>query len=274
MGTQDRGSRPTIEVGIFGGSGFYELFEDTSERIRVDTPYGAPSAPVVVGTIGGRTVGFMARHGVDHEVPAHAVNYRANMWAMKELGASDVILPCAAGSLQPGIAPGDVVVADQLIDRTWRRVDTYFDGPVTTHIGFAEPYDAEMRDTVVDAAGTKGLTVHDGGTLVVIEGPRFATRAESTWFTQMGWHVINMTAYPEAPLARELEMAAVNISLVTDYDTGVVAAEDIEPVSAHQVMEVFRANLAKLRDLLDAVVPALPLSADRPALHALDSARL
>jgi 5'-methylthioadenosine phosphorylase len=265
---------PRIDVAVFGGSGFYELFDDESEHVRVETPYGAPSSRVAIGRIGGRSVGFLPRHGAEHQYPAHAINYRANLWAMKHLGASDVVLPCAAGSLQAGIAPGDVVVSDQLVDRTRRRIDSYFDGPVTTHVGFAEPYDAEMRTTVIDAARSQGLTVHDRGTVVVIDGPRFATRAESAWFTQMGWDVVNMTAYPEAVLARELEMAAVNISMVTDYDAGVVSSADVEPVSAQQVVEVFRANLAKLRDLLATAVPALPLSPDRPAHRALDDARL
>jgi 5'-methylthioadenosine phosphorylase len=271
------GGAPTgasIEVGVFGGSGFYELFDDDAEQVRVDTPYGAPSGPVAVGTIGGRPVGFMPRHGAEHQYPAHAVNYRANLWAMKHLGASDVVLPCAAGSLQPGIAPGDLVVCDQLVDRTRRRVDSYFDGPVATHVGFAEPYDAEMRATMVASARSLDLSVRDGGTVVVIEGPRFTTRAESAWFTAMGWDVVNMSAYPEAILARELEMAAVNISLVTDYDAGVVASGGVEGVSARQVVEVFQANVARLRMLLDVAVPALPLSAERPARRALERARL
>lgn len=274
MSTASRPDLPRIDVGLFGGSGFYELFDDRAERVRIDTPYGPPSAPVAVGRIGGCRVGFMPRHGMHHELPAHAVNYRANLWAMKQLGATDVVLPCAAGSLQPHIAPGDMVIADQLVDRTRRRVDTYFDGPIATHVGFAEPYDAEMRSTVVASARERGITVHDRGVVVVIDGPRFATRAESASFTQMGWDVINMTAYPEAVLALELEMAAVNISLVTDYDAGVVAAEGVEPVSAQQVVEVFRSNIERLRELLDTAIPALPRSEDRPALRALDSARL
>lgn len=274
MGSPSRSALPHIDVGLFGGSGFYELFDDEAERVRIDTPYGPPSAPVAVGSIGGRSVGFMPRHGLHHELPAHTVNYRANMWAMKELGATDVVLPCAAGSLQPNIAPGDIVIADQLVDRTRRRVDTYFDGPIATHVGFAEPYDEEMRRTFVAAGQEQDLEIHDVGTVVVIEGPRFATRAESHWFTRMGWDVVNMTAYPEAVLAAELEMAAVNLSLVTDYDAGVVASERVEPVSAQQVIEVFKANIERLRHLLEAAVPALPLSRDRPALRSMDAARL
>ena len=211
--------------------------------------------------IGDCRVGCMPRYGEHHELPAHRVNYRANLWEMQQLGATDVVLPCAAGSLQAHISPSDMVVADQIVDRTRDRGDTYFDGPVATHVGVAEAYDAQMRTTVVAAARERGIAVHDGG-VVVIEGPRFATRAESAFSTQMGWDVITMTAYPEAVLARELEMAVVNISLVTDYDAGVVAAEGIEPVSAHQVVEVFRSNIARLRERLDTAIPALPRSED------------
>jgi 5'-methylthioadenosine phosphorylase len=261
-----------IDVGIFGGSGFYSLLPNARE-VTLDTPYGSPSAPLVVGEVGGRSVGFMPRHGVRHQLPPHAINYRANLWAMHHLGASDVILPCAAGSLQKDVAPGSFVICDQVVDRTSGRKDTFYDGPETTHITFAEPYDAEMRRVAIDAATRLGITVHERGTLVVIQGPRFSTKAESKWFSAMGWEVINMTQYPEVVLARELEMAALNISLITDYDVGLEDDEDIEPVSHAAVVEVFSANNAKLRDLLFEIVPALPLSADRPARRALEGAR-
>lgn len=262
-----------IQVGIFGGSGFYSLLSDAREVV-VDTPYGEPSAPVVIGEIEGRTVGFMPRHGVKHTIPPHKINYRANLWAMKSLGATDVILPCAAGSLQRHIEPGSFVIADQVVDRTTGRIDTFYDGPETTHISFAEPYDAEMRQVALECARELGIPVHDGGTIVVIQGPRFSTKAESKWFSSMGWEVINMTQYPEVVLARELEMAALNISLITDYDVGLEDDPDIEPVSHAAVIETFEANNAKLRDLLFAIVPRLPLSPDRPALHALEGARI
>jgi len=262
----------TIQVGIFGGSGFYELLGDARE-VTVDTPFGEPSAPVVVGEVGGRSVGFMPRHGLKHQLPPHKINYRANLWAMKELGASDVILPCAAGSLQKHVEPGHFVIADQVVDRTSGRIDTFYDGPETTHVSFAEPYDAEMRDTAIAAARSLGITVHERGTIVVIQGPRFSTKAESKWFSSMGWEVINMTQYPEVILARELEMAALNISLITDYDVGLEDDPDVEPVSHAAVVETFQANNAKLRDLLFEIIPALPLSPDRPALSALTGAR-
>ncbi len=261
-----------IQVGIFGGSGFYELLDDARE-VTIGTPYGEPSAPVVVGEVGGRSVGFMPRHGVRHQLPPHAINYRANLWAMKQLGATDVILPCAAGSLQRHVEPGHFVICDQVVDRTSGRRDTFYDGPETTHVTFAEPYDAEMREVAVASARSLDITVHERGTLVVIQGPRFSTKAESKWFSAMGWEVINMTQYPEVVLARELEMAALNISLITDYDVGLEDDPDIEPVSHAAVVEVFTANNAKLRDLLFDIVPKLPLSPDRPALRALDGAR-
>lgn len=261
-----------IAVGIIGGSGFYELLDDARE-VDVGTPYGAPSAAIVIGDIGGRPVGFLPRHGRRHELPPHRVNYRANLWALAELGATDVILPCAAGSLQPDVMPGHFVIADQLVDRTRNRVDTFYDGPRTTHVSLADPYDDELRSIAVATAHELGIPVHDGGTVVVIEGPRFSTRAESRFYSTMGWQVINMTQYPEAALARELQMAAVNISLITDYDVGLDDDSALPPVSKDQVVEVFNANNDKLRDLLYAMVPRLPLSPDRPALHALEGAQ-
>jgi 5'-methylthioadenosine phosphorylase len=262
-----------IQVGIFGGSGFYELLDDARE-VKVDTPYGEPSAPIVIGDVGGRAVGFMPRHGRDHELPPHRINYRANLWAMSQLGATDVVLPCAAGSLQPTVAPGDFVIADQVVDRTRGRIDTFYDGPQTTHVSFADPYDEEMRQTAIATARRLGITVHERGTIVVIQGPRFSTKAESRWFSAMGWEVINMTQYPEVILARELQMAAVNISLITDYDVGLTDDPDVPPVSHEAVIEVFEANNARLRELLFAMVPELPLSPDRPALSALRGARV
>ncbi|MGI8574270.1 MAG: S-methyl-5'-thioadenosine phosphorylase [Egibacteraceae bacterium] len=264
--------RAEIQVGIFGGSGFYSLLSDARE-IAVETPFGEPSAPVMVGDVEGRAVGFMPRHGRRHELPPHRVNYRANLWAMKELGASDVILPCAAGSLQSQIEPGHFVICDQVVDRTSGRADTFYDGPQTTHVSFADPYDEEMRQVAISSAKERDIPVHDTGTIVVIQGPRFSTKAESRWFSAMGWEVINMTQYPEVVLARELEMAALNISLITDYDVGVETQPDVAAVSHAQVVEVFQRNNQRLTELLFTIVPRLPLSPDRPALSALEGAR-
>jgi 5'-methylthioadenosine phosphorylase len=242
------------ELGVFGGSGFYAFLDDV-EHVEIDTPWGVPSAPVAIGTVGSRTVAFLPRHGARHELPPHRVNYRANLWALRELGVTRVLGPNACGSLQRGIAPGDVVVADQLVDRTWGRPDTFFDGPKVVHVSFADPYCPELRRTAIDAARHDGAQVHERGTVVVVQGPRFSTRAESEWFAGQGWDIVNMTQHPEAYLARELGLCYAPISLVTDYDAGI---DDVEPVSYEQVLRVLDANVDRLRRILLTALPAVP----------------
>jgi 5'-methylthioadenosine phosphorylase len=259
----------SADIGVFGGSGFYS-FLDVTETVEVETPYGAPSAPVTIGEIGGRRVAFLPRHGSHHQFPPHKIPYRANLWAMKELGVGRVLGPNACGSLQVGVKPGDFVVCDQLVDRTHDRPNTFYDGPVTTHISFADPYCAVMRSAIVGAGRELEIPIHDGGTVVVIEGPRFSTRAESAWFASAGWEVINMTQYPEAVLARELELCYANISLITDYDVGV---EGVPPVTHEAVVRVFTENNEKLRDLLFSVIPALPEERTCECATALTGAR-
>jgi 5'-methylthioadenosine phosphorylase len=257
-------------TGVFGGSGFYAFLEDADE-IKVSTPYGDPSAPLVVGDVGGRRVAFLPRHGRSHEYPPHKVPYRANLWAMKEVGVERVIAPAAAGSLQPHVRRGDFVVCDQLVDRTSGREATYYDGPETTHVSLADPYCPELRTIAVEQGRGLGITMHERGTVVVIEGPRFSTRAESRWYAQAGWEVINMTQYPEAALARELELCYVNMSLITDYDVGV---EGVPPVSVEEVVQVFAENNARLRSLLEAIVPVVPSARACPCATALRGARV
>lgn len=246
-------------IGVFGGSGFYSFLDDVTEEV-VETPYGPPSAPVAVASVDGVDVAFLPRHGVSHQYPPHVVNWRANVWAMRELGVTRLLGPCAAGSLQPGIHPGDFVVLDQLVDRTWGRGDTYFDGPVPGHVGFADPYCPELRSVVLAACGDDGIKAHDGGTVVVIQGPRFSTRAESAWFRRQGWEVVNMTQYPEAFLARELGICYSGIALVTDFDTGVEHDASIAPVTMDEVFAVLRSNIDRTRSLLTRVIPAIPPS--------------
>jgi 5'-methylthioadenosine phosphorylase len=217
-------------------------------------------------------VAFLPRHGKKHQHPPHRVPYRANVWAMKELGVQRIVGPCAAGSLQPHVKPGDFVVCDQLVDRTWGREDTFYDGPETTHVSSADPYCPTMREVAIRLGGEEGLSLHGRGTVVVVQGPRFSTRSESAFYQSQGWEVINMTQYPEAILARELEMCFLNISLITDYDVGVEGA-DVGPVSHDMVIKVFQENLGKLRDLLYRVVPALPAERDCPCSSALEGAR-
>ncbi|HEX2039771.1 MAG TPA: S-methyl-5'-thioadenosine phosphorylase [Acidimicrobiales bacterium] len=249
-------SRPRAEIGVFGGSGFYSFLEDVT-HVPVHTPYGTPSAAVAVGQVEGRTVAFLPRHGVHHELPPHRVNYRANVWAMRELGVRRLIGPCAAGSLQPGIAPGDFVLVDQLVDRTNGRCDTFFDGGVVGHVSFADPYCPDLRGELSKVVREQGVTCHDGGTVVVVQGPRFSTRAESQWYRSAGWEVINMTQYPEAYLARELGMCYAGLALITDYDTGLEGVEGIHPVTMEVVFEVLRQNVDRTRAVLQAVIPRL-----------------
>jgi len=258
------------EVGVFGGSGFYEFLADV-EEVDVETPYGKPSAPVVIGEVGGRRVAFLPRHGRRHELPPHRIPYRANVWAMRELGVRRIVGPCASGALTRELALGEFVVCDQYVDRTSGRADTFYDGPETTHVSAADPFCPDLRRLLVESAAELGIRARDGGTAVVIQGPRFSTRAESRWFQRMGWEVINMTAYPECHLARELELCYATIAMVTDYDAGVGGGE---PVTADRVLEVFRENIARLRELLFAVVPKIGPQPEDVCATALLGARV
>ena len=236
---------------MFGGSGFYEFLEDV-EEVSVSTPYGDPAAPVTLGTVSGRRVAFLPRHGRRHDFVAHRVPFRANVYALWSLGVSSIVAPCSVGSLQPDIHPGEFVVIDQVIDRTWGRADTYHDDPPVHHQTFADPYDSRLREVLVTAGREANITVRDGGTMVVINGPRFSTRAESKWFRAMGWHVVNMTGYPEAVLAAELGIPYAAVALVTDYDAGV---DGHEPVTMDAVFAMMHANVANVRTLITRAIP-------------------
>jgi len=260
----------SADIGVFGGSGFYSLMDDAHEA-WIETPYGATSDRISIGTIGGKRVAFLARHGAHHRFPAHAVNYRANVYAMKQLGVRWILAPTASGSLNRDVAPGSMVVCDQLVDRTSGRRDTFYDGPPTTHVSFADPYCPTLRPLAADALRACGIETHDRGTVVVISGPRFSTRAESKWYQSQGWEVINMTQYPESYLARELEMCYVNVSLITDYDVGL---EGIPPVSVQSVVETFERNNERLRGALAEIIKRIQVDADCTCHHALDNARL
>jgi 5'-methylthioadenosine phosphorylase len=246
------------EVGVFGGSGFYEFLTDTTD-VLVHTPYGAPSAPLTVGQLGGRRVAFLPRHGIHHEFPPHRINFRANLWAMRQLGVRRIFGPCAAGSLAAHIHPGDFVILDQLVDRTSGRPDTFFDGPQVGHISLADPYCPELRRVAVASAVAQDVPHHETGTVVVIQGPRFSTRAESRWYRSAGWETINMTQYPEALLARELGICYAALALITDYDTGLEGVDGIEPVTKDAVFAVLRDNVERTRTLLRAAIPAIPV---------------
>ncbi|CAN5297748.1 S-methyl-5'-thioadenosine phosphorylase [soil metagenome] len=257
------------EIGIFGGSWFYDLL-DEAEEVEVETPFGSPSAPPVVGEIGGKRVAFVPRHGRRHELPPAQINYRANVWALKELGVRRIFGPCASGALRADLELGDFVVCDQFVDRTTGRADTFYEGPDTTHVSPADPYCPDLRRILLETAAELGIPARDGGTVVVVQGPRFSTRAESQWFQAMGWDMINMTAYPEGYLARELEICYANISMVTDHDVGVGGAE---PVSHETVLGVFEESGEKLRRLLFAAIPKVGPQPEDVCATALRGAR-
>jgi len=259
----------TAEIGVIGGSGFYAFLDDAVE-VPVQTPYGPPSDPPVIGTVAGRRVAFLARHGVDHRFPPHRIPYRANLWALRSLGVRRVLAPCAVGGLQPQLGPGTLVVPDQLVDRTSGRPQTYFESGAV-HVAFADPYCPEGRRAVLDAAHAAGWEPVDGGTMVVIEGPRFSTRAESRSYAAAGWSLVNMTGHPEAVLARELALCYTAIALVTDLDAGVDAAS---AVSQAEVFGFFAANVARLRGLMLDVVAALPAEGGCGCRGALDGINL
>lgn len=233
-------------VAVIGGSGFYSFLDD-AEDVETSTPYGETSAPVSVGTVGGRRTAFLPRHGRRHEYPPHRINYRANMWALRSLGVRQVLAPCAVGGLSPDVAAGDLVVPDQLVDRTRNRVQTFVDEGAA-HVPFADPYCPTLRAALCRS----DASVRDGGTMVVVEGPRFSTRAESQGFAAAGWSLVNMTGHPEAVLARELGLCYATLGLVTDMDAGVVGGE--EPVDQATVFAMFARNLEVMKQLLRNVI--------------------
>jgi 5'-methylthioadenosine phosphorylase len=256
------------DVAVIGGSGFYTFLSD-AESVRVETPYGPPSGPVSIGDVNGRSVAFLPRHGPHHEYPAHRVPYRANLWALRALGVRQILAPCAAGGLKPELGPGTFVVPDQVVDRTTSRVQTYYDSGAA-HVSFADPYCARLRADLL--AGLAGLDPRDGGTMVVIEGPRFSTRAESRWYAAQGWSLVNMTGHPEAVLARELALCYASVALVTDHDAGVLSEDGTgsAEVSMDEVFRVFAEHTDSLKSAMIAVIERNEGQADCVCGHAVD----
>jgi 5'-methylthioadenosine phosphorylase len=263
----------SVPIGVIGGSGFYNLFDDV-EEVVIDTPWGKPSDTVFVASSPDRQVAFLPRHGRNHTIPPHKVNYRANIWALKSLGVRYLISPGAAGSLQADIHPGDFVLCDQFVDRTRGRADTFYEDNEVYHVSPADTYCPNLRKLAAQVIREHGIKVHDRGTVVVINGPRFSTRAESGWFSSQGWEVISMTQYPEAYLALEQAIATVNISLITDYDCGLHSHGTIEPVTAGEVFAVFKENSEKIKSVVLDMVQRIPLDMESPCHHALDYARI
>ena len=259
-----------IEIGMFGGSGNYDsdVIENPIE-VKVFTPYGAPADNFILGKVKGRSFAFLARHGRGHTIPPHAIDYRANMWGMKALGVKRIISPAATGSLQPKkIKLGEFVIADQIFDRTMgRRKDTFFEGGTIAHLPFAEPFCPELRKVAVDTAAELDYKVHNGGTYVCINGPRFSSRAESMFYHGQGWDVIGMTAYPETSLAREAGICFVNISMPTDYD---VHGDD-GPVTHELVLKTMSENVERVRKLTFAMIDNIPKDASCDCHTAMQS---
>jgi 5'-methylthioadenosine phosphorylase len=245
-------------LGVIGGSGFYSFFGPDARTINLDTPFGAPSAAITVGSVGTHEVAFLPRHGANHEFSPHSVPYRANRWALRSLGVRRIFAPCAVGSLIPELGPGALVVPDQLVDRTSGRQDTYFDSG-GVHVGFADPYCPSLRAAVADLPA-----VVDGGTMVVIQGPRFSTRAESRWFADQGFTLVNMTGYPEAVLARELEICYAAIALVTDLDAGVEVGTGVRAVD---VFAEFERNMVGFKQLVHEAIAGV--ESERSCTHCL-----
>jgi 5'-methylthioadenosine phosphorylase len=259
------------DIGVIGGTGFYSFLD--AVEINVETPYGPTSDKIAIAEIDSKKVAFIPRHGKDHKYPPSLVPYRANIWALKKLGVKFILSPCAAGSLQPYIKPGDIVILDQIFDRTTKRASSFYEGPVTTHVSFAYPYSEYLRKIIIKEAQNLGLSYHPKGTVVVIEGPRFSTKAESRYYTKMGFEVINMTQMPEAILARELEISFAGIALITDYDVGLEDDPSIEPVSHELAVQNFIKNQEKLKKLLINVIKNIDITYQDEAHNALKNAR-
>ena len=257
-------------IGVIGGSGLYE-FLPAADEVAVDTPFGPPSDRIVIGDVGGRAVAFLPRHGREHQFPPHRIPYRANLWALRSLGVRQVLAPSAVGSLTASYGPGTLAIPDQLVDRTMSRARTFFNEGAAVHVPFADPYCPRGRTTAIAAARSSGWFPAGSGTLVVIEGPQFSSRAESQWYAAQGWTLIGMTGCPEAALARELALCYTTIALVTDTDAGV---EEGEGVTHAEVFRVFGENMGRLRDLLMRTIQLLPDERDCPCPQALDDIKL
>jgi len=244
------------DIGVIGGSGLYELSSEVI-KIDLDTPYGKPSEQISLVKVGAKTVAFLPRHGKDHTINPSEINYRANIFALKSLGVKAIISPCCVGSLKFEMKPGDFVVTDQFINMTSGRRDTFFESPEVTHLSSAHPYDQNLRVLALESGRECGITVHDGGTVIIINGPRFSTVAESRMFAILGADVVNMTQYPEGYLCLEKEIPVVNIALVTDYDAGLEGQPHILPVTNNEVLTCLKENAEKVKALIFKLIDKL-----------------
>ncbi len=260
-------------IGIIGGSGFYKLVQGLKE-IKVETPYGPPSEKIAVGKMAGRQIAFLPRHNRTHDIPPHKINYRANLWALSSLGVDHILAVTAAGSLQAKYQPADFLVIDQFVDRTWGRPDSFYDGPRVTHISAAYAYCPALNQLIYQTGRSLNIRIFPKATVVVINGPRFSSMAESQWYTKMGWDLINMTQYPEVILAKELKMGYSALAVVTDYDAGLVAQGQVKPVSAATVLKKFQESMPKAKKLVLTLIKHWPKKLKCDCHLALAGARL
>ncbi len=256
-----------MKIGIIGGSGLYNFFQypygdkRNGKWKKVKTDYGRPSDKLFFTEYDNKQIIFLPRHGRKHQFPPHRINYRANIDAFKQLGVRIIIAPSAVGSLQPEIKRGEFVICNDFVDRTRKRKDTFFDGPTTVHVSADEAYCEQLRMLAIKTCREKKIRVRPQGTAVIIQGPRYSTPAESKFFTAMGWDVVNMTQYPEVILAREAEICYVNISVVTDYDTGLNAntgQTGLKSVNTKDVLAAFQQNINNLKKAILGMIPKIP----------------
>jgi 5'-methylthioadenosine phosphorylase len=259
---------PEAEIGVIGIGADSSPFTD-GERVELDTPYGKTSAPITIGEIGGKQVAFLPRRGKRRELPPPQIPYRANIWAMKQLGVRRIVGPGVCGALRLDFDQGDFVLCDQFVDRTWGRGDSYYEGPGTKLVSAAEPFCLDLRRILVETARELRIPVHDRGTVVVIQGPRFSTKAESEFFRTIGCDLVDMVTYPECHLARELELCYAHIGMVTDHDVGIAGAG---AVSGMTIARVTVQISERLERLLRAVIPKIGPQPDDECATALDRA--
>lgn len=247
---------PTPLFAVIGGSGLYDIpgLSETKKH-TIDTPYGDPSAPILIGTLEGRSIAFLARHGIGHPLSPTEVNYRANIYALKTLGVEQIISVNACGSLREDYAPGDIVIPNQLFDFTKKREYTFFEEGLVAHIGSADPFCARLSTQVFDAVQAVGATVHPQGAFITIEGPRFSTRLESNTFRAWGMDIVGMTTSPEAFLAREAELCYVSLAHITDYD---VWHKSKEPVTVEMVIKILNQNTSFIKEAICNMAKASP----------------
>lgn len=258
-------------IGIIGGSGLYSLLDD-ADKVKVKTKYGNPSDTIAIGTLAGVKVAFLPRHGSRHTIPPHKVPYRANIDAMAQLGVTRIIATNAVGSLRPDYKPGELAAFDQFVNLTNGRADTFFDEDVVVHVSSADPYCPDLRKLAVSVAKREKIAMHDSGTVAVISGPRFSSRAESRTLSSNGYHMVNMTQYPEVILARERRMCYLGIGLVTDYDVGLEGRADIHAVTAAEVSKIFGENVEKAKRIITGVVASNPADRKCQCSASLDGA--